>query len=135
MIIGAYNEEEQMFETTLEKSKAMLKVGFEKLKVIEHGMDVRDPRDNMMLLTGEEIRIEHGQCFKNRRAGADGKEGWWRRCRADGEFFREVATQKSSRDHPINVAQCTKVESHAKTDRIARNGKDHQGKPGTHGLS
>jgi len=98
--IDAYNEEEEMFETTLQKSKAMLKVGFEKLKVIEHGMDVKDPRDNMMLLTGEEVRIEHGQCFKKTRPGADGKEGIWRRCKADGEFFRVTATQK-----PVEIIQ------------------------------
>ena len=72
----------------------MFKVSFEKLRVIEPELDIKDPRDNMMLLTGEEVRIEHGQCFKKTRNSADGKEGYWRRVRADGNFYRETAPQR-----------------------------------------
>ena len=86
--------EEQVFETRFHKSKATFKIGIEKLKVITPEDDIKDPRDNMMLLTGEEIKIEHGQCFRKTRDGANGKTGDWRRCRADGNFFRKTAPQR-----------------------------------------
>ena len=72
----------------------MFKVGIEKLKIIEPKDGIKDPRDNMMLLNGEEIRIEHGQCFRQTRDTIHGKPGDWRRCKADGNFFRETATQR-----------------------------------------
>ena len=68
--------------------------------MIDHGADIRDPRDSMMLLAGEEVRIEHGECFRKTRSGVDGKEGVWRRCRADGEFYRAASEQK-----PVEIIQ------------------------------
>ena len=53
MDIESYDDETQMFETRFKKSKAMFKVGIEKLKMIDPKDDVKDPRDNMMLLTGQ----------------------------------------------------------------------------------
>ena len=79
-----YDNDLEVFECRLQKSKAMIRVGIEKLRVYNEGENAKDPRDNMMLLTGEEVRIdEQGHKFRE----TAGKH--WRRCRDDGYWFRE----------------------------------------------
>ena len=50
--LEAYDEVGEVFEARLEKSKAMIKVGIEKLRIFKDGEICKDPRDNMMLLPG-----------------------------------------------------------------------------------
>ena len=85
--LEAYDEVGEVFEARLDKSQAMIKVGIEKLRIFKDGEVGKDPRDNMMLLPGEEMRLEEGQCFRKTRDPPDGVPGYWRRCRADGYFF------------------------------------------------
>lgn len=91
--LEAYDDVAEVFETRLERSKEMLKVPLEKLRILQDGEVGKDPRDNMMLLPGEDIRLEDGQCYRKTRDRPDGVPGYWRKCRADGYFFREKAVR------------------------------------------
>ena len=87
--IESFDEVTDLFEVRLEKTKAIVKIGIGKRNVFKEGEVGKDPRENMMLLAGEEIKLGEGQCFRKTRDSKHGKPGYWRKYRGDGNFFKE----------------------------------------------